>query len=289
MLRIALPNKGRLLGDIRVTLADAGYEIRSRSDRALIAALGDEHRALFVRAADIPEIVADGAADAGITGHDQIRESGLELEERLDLEFGRCRLVVAARPNGAGEIPSLAALDGARIATAFPRLTRSFFDDNGVTTTIVPVSGAAEAAPHLGIADAICDLTETGSTLAINGLREIATVLVSSARFVTRPAASLTPENARDLERVIAALESVVLARTRRYLMANLPRTALQAARALLPGLRGPTVVEVDDTEGRFVAVHAVVAAATMGRTLHDLKAIGAEGILVTRMERLTP
>ncbi len=292
MLRIALPNKGRLSDDTRELFADAGLEVRSRGDRALTASLGGEFEAIFVRAQDIPEFVADGAADAGVTGWDLVAESGRPLEMLLDLEFGVCRIVVAARDESG--FTSVADIDGApRVATVFPRLTRRFFADAGREVEIVPVSGAAEIAPHLGIADIIVDLTSTGSTLRVNGLREIGTVLESSARLIAAgtesAVAGARPADKRHaLEELVAALTSVIRARGRRYLMANVPRTALDRVKEILPGINGPTVIDVLNG-GMYVAVHAVVAASSVYRTIASLKSLGASGILVTRIERLMP
>jgi ATP phosphoribosyltransferase len=285
MLRIALPNKGRLADDARELFTDAGLEIRAAGPRALTASLGGEFQALFVRARDIPEFVADGAADAGVTGLDLVRESGRTLDELADLQSGRCRLAVAA-----AEDAGLATLDdlapGTRVATVFPRLTRQFFEQRGQTVEVVPVSGAAEIAPHIGIADVIVDLVSTGSTLRVNGLREIATVLESSARLIAAPGVRCDPGRARALDELVAALTSVIAARCRRYVMANVPRAQLEAVKQVVPGLNGPTVIDILNG-GEHVAVHAVVAAATIYRTVADLKALGAQGILVTRIERL--
>ncbi len=288
MLRIALPNKGRLADEARELFEDAGLAIRARGDRALTASLGGEFEAIFVRAQDIPEFVADGAADAGVTGLDLVRESGRPLDLHLDLEFGRCRLVVASHDDSG--IRALADIRaGARVASVFPRLAKGFFDHEGLAVEIVPVSGAAEIAPHLGIADIVVDLTSTGSTLRVNGLREVATVLESTARLVAAPAATLPGDpRRRPLEELVAALSSVLRARGRRYVMANVPRAALDRVRAVLPGLNGPTVVDILNG-GAMVAVHAVVASDSIYRTIADLKALGAEGILVTRIERLMP
>jgi ATP phosphoribosyltransferase len=293
MLRLALPNKGRLAEDTRALFADAGLTVQARGERALSASLGGELEAIFVRAQDIPEFVADGAADAGVTGWDLVCESGRPLTELLDLEFGRCRLVVAAR-EGAG-IASLDDLNGARrVATPFPRITREFFERAGRSVEVVPVSGAAEIAPHLGIADIVVDLTSTGSTLRVNGLREVATVMESTARLITaaspRPGtpADVDGPRAAALAELVAALTSVLRARGRRYLMANVPRAALDRVKAVLPGLNGPTVIDVLNG-GDQVAVHAVTPAQTIDRTIRDLKALGAQGILVTRIERLVP
>ena len=287
MLRIALPNKGRLAEDARELFTDAGLEIRAAGPRALTASLGGEFQALFVRARDIPEFVADGAADAGVTGFDLVRESGRALEELADLEFGRCHLAVAATEESG--LDSLDVLTpGTRVATVFPRLTREFFEQRGQTVEVVPVSGAAEIAPHIGIADVIVDLVSTGSTLRVNGLREIATVLESSTRLIAARDGRRDAARARALEELVAALTSVIAARGRRYVMANVPRAQLAAVRKVVPGLNGPTVIDILNG-GEHVAVHAVVAAATIYRTVADLKALGAEGILVTRIERLMP
>jgi ATP phosphoribosyltransferase len=290
MYRIALPNKGRLADDARELFADAGLDVRVRGDRALSASLGEAFEAIFVRAEDIPEFVADGAADIGVTGWDLVAESDRNVESVLDLEFGRCRLAMAVAEECTVQCVRDVA-SGARVATAFPRLTSRFFGDAGVAVDIVPVSGAAEIAPHLGIADIIVDLVSTGSTLRVNGLREVATVFESSARLIAarapRPAPS--PED-RDavVQGLVAALESVIRAKGQRYLMANVPRARLGEVRRVLPGLNGPTVVDILNG-GDHVAVHAVVRAADVYRTIGDLRSLGASGILVTRIERLVP
>ena len=294
MLRIALPNKGRLSDEARELFNDAGLEVRVRGDRALTASLGGEFEAIFVRAQDIPEFVADGAADAGVTGWDLVSESERTLDTLLDLGFGRCRIVVAARDDSG--IVTLDDLQGAardgrrmRVATVFPRVTTSFFTRLGCGVDLVPVSGAVEITPHLGIADAIVDLTSTGSTLKVNGLREIATVLESSARLIATPGTSAgTSDKARALDELVMALASVLRARDKRYVMANVPRAALEQVKQVLPGLNGPTVIDIMNG-GTYVAVHAVASAATIYRTIAQLKALGGEGILVTRIERLMP
>ncbi len=295
LLKIALPNKGRLCDDVKSALSDAGLEVRSAGERALTAQLGDEFAALFVRAQDIPEFVADGAADAGVTGWDCVAESGRELDSLLDLGFGKCRLVIAARARegemqqlgATGRLPFDRVPDGAAVATSFPRLTERFFAERNKPIRIVSVSGAAEVAPHLGIADVIVDLVSTGSTLRVNGLIEIETIVLSCARLVSRPQAQLTPDAQRALGELALALESVVRARSQRYLMANAPRKSLAEIQSVLPGINGPTVVDLADPH--FVAVHAVVPERQVYRTIARLKELGCEGILITRIERLTP
>jgi ATP phosphoribosyltransferase len=191
----------------------------------------------------------------------------------------------------------------------FPRLSRVYFARLGVSVEVVPMSGSIEIAPHLGIADVIVDLTSTGSTLRVNGLVEIATVLESTARLIAAPAlgraiaddtaapgaagpvalaAPPRSAKARALDELVAALTSVLRARGKRYLMANVPRAALERVRVVLPGLNGPTVVDVMNGD-RMVAVHAVVESDAIYRTIARLKALGGEGILVARIERLMP
>ena len=190
-------------------------------------------------------------------------------------------MTLADLPSGTDPLP--------RVATSFPRITRRFFDGAGRRVEVVPISGAAEVAPHLGIADIVVDLVSTGSTLKVNGLREVATILESSAQLIACP---LTTERAAShgtaLNELVAALTSVLRARGQRYLMANVPRDALPRVREIIPGLGGPTVMDVLNG-GHIVAVHVVVPATTIYRTIAALKGLGATGILVTRIERLMP
>ena len=285
MIKIALPNKGRLAEETRQLMEDAGLGLRAQSERALIATLGEEYQAIFVRSQDIPEFVADGAADAGVTGWDLVSESERLLVDRLDLGFGKCRIVVAAREeSGIAAVADIRA--GLRVATVFPRIARRYFEQLGRPVELVPISGACEIAPHLGIADVIVAIVSPGSTLKVNGLREVATILHSSARLVTNSRA--TTEVQDGIDRLANRLESVVRARGQRYVMANVPRDALARITSVVPGIDGPTVVDILN-DGSHVAVHAVVAAHAVDRTITDLKALGASGILVTRIERLMP
>ncbi len=288
-LRIALPNKGRLAREALELLERAGLEPAMVSERALRADLGEDFTAIFVRARDIPEFVADGAADVGITGSDLVAESGREIRTLLPLGFGRCRLVVAGR-DADGEWDTVDAVpEGARVATSFPRTTERWFAERGRRVEIVPITGAAEVAPHVGVAEVIADLVSTGSTLKVNGLRELATVAEVEAVLVARPADAADADWRRTRVReLVAALESVLRADGKRYLMANVPRSALLRLRDVLPGLNGPTIVDILNA-GEHVAAHAVVDRAEVYRTIAALKELGAEGILVTRIERLMP
>jgi ATP phosphoribosyltransferase len=239
-----------------------------------------------VNARDIPEFVADGAADLGITGRDLVAECDRPVDELLDLGFGRCRLVVAAREDSPirtlDDVPA-----GARVATTFTRLASAYFARATRPITLVPVSGATEIAPHLGVADVIVDLVATGSTLKVNGLIEVATILESTALLVVRRGLA-GGEDCRRIREFTAALESVIRAQDKRYLMANVPRATLREVKQIIPGISGPTIVDILDG-GTFVAAHAVVDRRDLSRVIAELRAIGAAGILVTRIERLMP
>ena len=283
MIRIALPNKGRLAEGARELLERAGLEFDARGDRALQATLGDDFVALFVNARDIPEFIADGAADVGITGRDIVTEAARDVEILLDLGFGKCRLAVAATDES--PIRKLDDLSAhARVATVFPNATSAFFANRKQNIQLVPISGAVENAPHLGVADLIVDLVSTGSTLKMNGLREVATILESSALLIARRDVA-SDVRVREL---MAALESVLRAQNKRYLMANVPREKLAEVKQILPGISGPTVIDVMNGGG-FVAAHAVVERREVYRIIAKLKDIGATGILVTAIERLMP
>ena len=183
----------------------------------------------------------------------------------------------------ASELPA-----GTRVATSFPRIATKYFEDMGTAITIAPVTGATEIAPHLGVADVIVDLVSTGSTLRMNGLRETDLIMTSTARLVANTECLEDPDTARRVEELSTALESVLRAQAKRYLMANVPRSRLTEVREVIPGLSGPTIVEVLDS-GEWVAAHAVVDADQVYQTITRLKALGAEGILVTQIERLMP
>ncbi|MFN8825759.1 MAG: ATP phosphoribosyltransferase [Planctomycetota bacterium] len=283
MHRLALPNKGRLHDDLCTLLDDAGLPLHKHGERALRAPFGPDAEAIFVRAQDVPELVADGVADAGITGADLVAEAGRPLCELLDLRLGACRLVVACRDDLGARSP--ADLRGrTRGATTFPHSAAAWFAAAGLDVDIVPLSGACEIAPHLGLADVVVDLVATGSTLRTNGLRELATIASSTARLYAR-------EPAGDdgwLAELTLALDSVVRARDQRYLMANVPKDRIAHVCERLPGLNGPTLGEVVGG-GRFVAMHAVVAAPAVPSTIAALRELGCQGILVTRIERLLP
>jgi ATP phosphoribosyltransferase len=279
-MRIAVPNKGRLHDPAMRLLERAGLHVVDGADRKLYADTVDpDVTVLFARAADIPEYVADGAAACGITGLDQVRESGTDLESLLDLGFGACRLVLAAPEES--DIESVADLDGGTVATEFPRITRRFLDEQGVTADIAEVSGATELTPHVDIADAIVDITSTGTTLRMNRLEIVAEVLQSSVHLFAREETADDPK----VRQVETALGSVVAADGKRYLMMNVPEGRLADVEDVIPGMGGPTVMDIDGQDAQ--AVHVVVDEREVFETISRLKEVGAEDILVTEIERL--
>ncbi|GAA0278762.1 ATP phosphoribosyltransferase [Halobacterium noricense] len=280
-MRIAVPNKGRIHDPTLDLLDRAGIGVESGAERQLYADTVDpEITVLYARAADIPEYVADGAADLGITGLDQVHESGADnVEELLDLDYGTCRLVLAAPEDGS--IDAADDLAGKTVATEFPTITRAYFDGKAVSPDIVEVSGATELTPHVEMADAIVDITSTGTTLRVNRLKIVDEVLQSSVRLFAREDVTDDPK----VEQVETALQSVLSAAGKRYLMLNAPEENLDAIEGVIPGLGGPTVLDVD--EPGIVAVHAVVEERDVFEAVNDLKREGATGILVTEIERL--
>ncbi|MFW6437354.1 MAG: ATP phosphoribosyltransferase [Halococcoides sp.] len=280
-MRIALPNKGRLHDPSVALLERAGLHLIDGADRQLYAHTVDEDvTVLYARAADIPEYVSDGAADVGITGFDQAQEADRDnLVELLDLEFGQCKLVLAAPEDG--DIDEPADLEGGTIATEFPTVTRTYLERAGVDAEITEVSGATELTPHVDIADAIVDITSTGTTLRMNRLKAIDDVLESSVRLVAREDVAEDPKVAQ----VTMALSAVLSAEDKRYLMMNAPESRLDEVEDVLPGMGGPTVMDIAGTED--VAVHAVVDEREVFETINRLKEIGASDVLVTEIERL--
>lgn len=285
-LRLALPNKGRLSEQAVELLRSAGLVLDTTDERRLFATAAREgFLIMFVRAQDIPEFVQDGVADVGITGHDIVRESAKDVEEVMDLGFGACKLMVAAPEESAvrsaADIPK-----GARVATSFPHLAREFFKAEGKDVRIVEVSGATEVTPHIGVADLIVDLVASGSTLKVNRMRPVATVLESTARLVANKASLRDAVRGPKVRELVWALQSVVSARGKHYVMANVPRAKLPEVNRILPGISGPTIVELG-ARPDFVAAHAVVDERDLYHVVKDLKALGAEGILVVPITRL--
>jgi len=278
LLRLALPNKGRLAEPAVALLRDAGLDFELSERRLTAQARNYELELLFVRTDDITEYVADGLVDVGITGRDLVAERGDGMESILDLGFGACSLVLAAP--GSGRISNPEDLAGCSIATGFPRLTALFLSERGIEANLVEVHGAVEVTPQLGVADAVVDLVATGSTLRMNGLLPLATLLESEAVLIGRPEAL----DGR-IEPLVAMLRSVLEARGNEYVMMNAPTSALDSIRQLIPGLSGPTVMPLADPG--MIAIHSVVQRSLLWQLVPALKAAGARDILVLPIEKV--
>lgn len=282
-LRLAIPNKGRLVEPTLKLLHDAGL-VFDEHDRMLVAKVQNyELDILFVRTNDIIEFVGDGVADLGVTGDDLISESGAELPRVRALGYGRCRLA-AAVPNDSPH-QGVADLVGLRVATAHPNTARRYFEQQRIPVEIIPISGAVEVAPRLGLAEAIVDLVSTGSTLVMNGLRQVGDVLSSEAVLVANPTAYR--ERSAELEAIDTMLSAVIAARDRKYLMMNAPASTLPEIERLLPAMESPTVIPL--AHAGMIAIHSVVGADDVWDLLPRLKAVGASGILVLPIEKIVP
>jgi ATP phosphoribosyltransferase len=282
-MRLAIPNKGRMVEPTLHLLHDAGL-VFDEHDRSLVARVQNfALDILFVRTNDVIEFVGDGVADLGITGIDLLTETGAELPRIRSLGYGRCRLAAAVPSDTPYQ--DVGELAGLRVATAHPATARRYFAERNIEVDVIPISGAVEVAPRLGLAEAIVDLVSTGSTLVMNGLRAIGDVLESEAVLVANPTARL--ELAPAIEAIDTMLGAVIAARGKKYLMMNAPAGRLSELERLLPGLESPSVIPLAH-EG-MIAIHSVVGADDVWGLLPRLKAGGASGILVLPIEKIVP
>jgi ATP phosphoribosyltransferase len=284
LLRIAIPNKGRLNQPAVRLMNRIGFPVPDSNSRTLIAEFRKgRYQILLARAQDIPEFVEMGVADLGITGLDLILETKRDVARIRELDFGRCRLVVAV-PDESDIGDASEVQDGSTVATSFPRLTEEYFKGLGKDVKIATVSGATEMTPQIGLADVITDLTETGSTLKLNHLKEVGLVLDSVAVLVAN-SGSMSSKSSR-IEEITSAIDSVIGASRKRYLMANVPRTTLPNLESLLPGISGPTIMNIIGRDD-IVAIHAVVNDDEVNGIIAVLKDIGGTGILICPIERM--
>ncbi len=276
---------GRLTQHTLALLHGGGLEFDSYRSRLFAPCGNFPLSILYGRDDDIPGYVASGTVDLGIVGRNMLLERGAaeRVRELLPLGFGQCRLVVAVPNEAAAQAP--ADLRGRRIATTFPRIVGEFFARLEVPVEIVEIAGAVEMTPALGVADAIADLSATGSSLLQHDLRAIVTVLESEAVLVAHPAALADERRRATIDRLLLRLRGVVAARRFKYVMMNAPRSALDAIRAIVPGLRLPTVVPLADPD--WVAIHTVVEEGAFWEVIERLHAAGASEILVSPIEKL--
>lgn len=283
-VRIAIPSKGRISGPSVELLEKAGIGLTDNSNRKLFSNTFDpEISVMFTRAADIPVYVADGAADIGITGFDLIQEKNVDVEYLDDLKFGSTRLVIAAPENSKFQTVD-DIKDIKTVATEFPWLTKLYLEKRNIDATIMPLSGATEVAPLIGVADVIADLTSTGTTLKMNHLREIDTILNSTVRLIANKDSIKTKFD--KIESIRTGILGVLHADRKKLILANVDKSNLSDVREAMPGMSGPTVSEVYGDEN-MVAVHSVISETEVFETINKLRKIGARDLLVLPIERI--
>ena len=284
VVKMAVPNKGRLNERAVELLLKSGIDLGEDWGRKLYVTAKEQNiEIMFIRAQDIPAFIATGAIDIGITGEDLTAESGYKIKKLMDLEFGICRLSVAA-PEASGiktvnDIP-----DGAKVATSFPNLTKKFFKKMGKNVSVIEVSGAAEIMPYLGISDLIVDLVASGSTLKMNRLLEVAKIMDSQAAIYSSEES--VKKHGAAITDVVDSIKSVISAEDRKYIMADIPKKKLVQVEKILPGIGGPTILNIAGNDD-MVAVHAVIRSKDVYKAVNDLKRLGAKGILTLSIDRL--
>jgi len=283
-LRLAVQRQGRLTEGTLALLHAIGLEFESYSQRLFSPCRNFPLSLLYARDDDIPEYVASGTVDAGIVGQNLVHEEDADVAELLTLGYGYCTLVLAVPTSAAARGPR--DLAGARIATSYPGSARKYFEGHGVRDVeVIELSGSVEVAPSLGLADAIIEITATGSTLLLNDLRPVDTVLESQAALVVNHAALDNGAKRADLDRLVMRIKAVGAGRRYKYVMMNAPARALPRIREILPGLKEPTVIPLADPE--WVAVHAAVQEDTFWEVIEGLHRAGASEILVAPIEKL--
>jgi ATP phosphoribosyltransferase len=280
-LKIAVQKSGRLHDDSIQLLNDCGLGIRNGHNQLKSNADNFDAEVYFLRDDDIPQYVEDAVAHIGIVGENVLAEKGKAVDVVEQLGFGKCRLSVAVKK---GEPYNDAQyLQGKKIATSYPVLTRKFLQGNGVSAEIHEISGSVELAPGIGLADAVCDLVSSGSTLFMNGLTEVQTVLKSQAVLIKSK--TLDRDCERLLNQLLFRIRAVKKAANNKYVLLNAPNDALQKIIALLPGMKSPTVLPLAQ-EG-WSSVHSVLSEQDFWDKIEQLKAAGAQGILVIPIEKM--
>ena len=280
-LRIAIQKSGRLSEISNELLQECGINIKNGKNALLASASNFPLDVLYLRDDDIPQYVEDGTADLGILGENVVEESMARITLVKRLDFGRCRLSLA--------IPKMEEYNGIqyfmnkKIATSYPNILNQYLTENGVISDVHVISGSVEIAPNIGLADAICDLVSSGSTLLSNGLREVQVIMQSEAVLVSNR--FLDAEGCQILDKILFRLNAVMTAKTNKYVILNAPNESILAIKKLLPGMKSPTIVPLA-TEG-WSAIHSVLNEEQFWDVIDDLKKAGAQGILVVPIEKM--
>lgn len=280
-LKLAIQKSGRLHEDSIKLLKECGIDIENGVNKLKAVATNFPLELFFLRDDDIPQYVEDGVADIGFVGENVVYEKAKKVEVAYALGFGKCRLSFAVNKNET--FTGATYLSGKKIATSYPVLVQKYLNENKILAEIHEISGSVEIAPGIGLADVICDLVSSGSTLFMNGLIEADTILNSQAVLIKRPA--LNAEATAILERLLFRIESVKKAKKNKYVLLNAPNANLDKIISLLPGMKSPTVVALA-TPG-WSSVHSVIAESDFWEIIEKLKQAGAEGILVVPIEKM--
>lgn len=280
-LQIAVQKSGRLLDDSLGLLKECGIRVDNGKDQLKAPAGNFPLDVLYLRNSDIPQYVQDGVADLAILGENTVVEKQKQVELILPLGFSKCRLSIAIPKNV--EYPGIEYLYGKRIATSYPNSLQQFLNANKLEAEIHEISGSVEIAPNIGLADAICDLVSSGSTLFKNGLEEKEVILKSEAWLVGSPGLSL--EKKAILDQLLFRIKAVLKARNNKYLLMNAPNGRIQEIVKILPGMKSPTVMPLAETG--WSSIHTVIEEGRFWEIIGQLKDAGAQGILVVPIEKM--
>ncbi|UYQ93832.1 ATP phosphoribosyltransferase [Chitinophaga horti] len=280
-LRIAIQKSGRLHDDSIKLLKECGIDMNNGVNKLKTEASNFPLEVFFLRDDDIPQYVEDGVADIGIVGENVVLEKARTVDAIEKLGFGKCRLSLAV-PKGM-EYTSVKDMQNMRIATSYPVILEQFLSKNNITAEIHEISGSVEIAPGIGLAEAICDLVSSGSTLFMNGLKEVETVLKSEAVLIANK--SLTAEQIQILDKLLFRIKAVKKAKNNKYVLLNAPNDNLAQIISLLPGMKSPTVLPL--AEAGWSSVHSVLNENDFWDIIESLKAAGAQGILVVPIEKM--
>lgn len=281
MLRIAVQSKGRLFEDTMDLLKETGIKVSSSKRTLLVQASNFPLEVLFLRDDDIPQTVADGVADVGIVGENEFVERNENADIVKRLGFSKCRISLAI-PKSI-DYPGVEWFNGKKIATSYPVILKKFMEEKGVKTHIHVIQGSVEIAPGIGLADGIFDIVSSGSTLVSNNLKEVEVVMKSEALLIGNK--NLSEEKKAILDDLLFRINSVLIAEDKKYVRMNAPKARLAEIVKVLPGLKSPTIIPLADEE--WCSVHAVLDEKHFWEIVGQLKALGAEGILVTPIEKM--
>lgn len=280
-LKIAIQKSGRLNEDSLTLLKECGISINNGKDQLMAQASNFPLEVLYLRNSDIPQYVKDGIADVAIIGDNTEKEKKTGILNMLELGFSKCRLAIAVPK--AVDFPDIFWLQGKKIATSYPNSLKDFLTENNIEAEIHEISGSVEIAPNIGLADAICDLVSTGSTLFKNGLKEVWQIFTSQAILVAN--AELDKEKKALLDQLIFRIKAVLASKYNKYILLNAPEAALEEICALLPGMKSPTIMPL--RQKGWVSLHSVVNENEFWEVIGKLKNAGAEGILIVPIEKM--